>query len=646
MSTREQFGGYLLLKKLVEDPLGETFRAGKLAQQGLERVVLLRIFNGPGLDGERLWQRSAGRAALQQALKNPNLGDAVEMGQVRGNPFVAYDYVSGKNLAALLEQAERKRSPLPLDHALLLAERLALGLSVAAESRLGEERVLHGFLVPHLVMISSEGEARLLGFEVAPGLREVATSAGARDQFGRYLAPEALGGAPAHRSDDVYSLGAVLYHMLTGKGLPPPAPSGYGPIVDQATLAGDGSPLPAEIAALLKRSLAPREQRVSDAATWHKALAKLMIEGHYNPTTFNLAFFMHSLFREEIDREAQEIAAEKRIQVAPGAAARAAAAPAAAAPRFGVGGEPAPEPVITAQAASVRSNKSLWVGVAVGVALLAGVGAALMLRGRGDEATSAAAAPPAADAAVPPAGAAPTQATAPAGPSPEELQTQIDRMIAERLAASQENLKKTYDDQLRTLQKQLEDARRTSAERQAARPAPPPEAPPAAPAEPEPAPIESAAEPAPTEAAGTPVTQGVPPPATAASPAGPAPEPPAESEAPPPAAPTAPAATAGVRVGDLVQPGPGVVRPTLVRRPAPRYPEIARRTRREATVAVTVLVDENGRVQDARVKGAKSGYGFDEAAVDAARRATFTPAMKNGVRVKMWYDLNINFKPQ
>jgi serine/threonine-protein kinase len=646
MSTREQFGGYLLLKKLAEDPLGETFRGGKLTPQGLERVVLLRIFNGPGLDGERLWQRSAGRAPLQQALKNPNLGDGVDLGQVRGNPYVAYDYVSGKNLATVLEQAERKRSPLPLDHALLLAERMALGLSVASESRLGPERVLHGFLVPHLLMISNEGEARLLGFEVAPGLREVATSAGARDQFGRYLAPEALGGAAADRSDDVYSLGAILYELLTGKRLPPPAASGYGPIVDQATLSSDGAPLPAEIAALLKRSLAPREQRMGDVATWHKALAKLMIEGHYNPTTFNLAFFMHNLFRDEIDREAQEIAAEKRIQIAPGAAARGTAAPAAAAaPRFGLS-EPAvaPEPMITAQAASAGTRKGLWIGIAAAVALLAGIGAAFVLR-RGGEEVGAAAAPTTAATGAPAAAAAP-EVPAPAGPSPEELQTQIDTMIAERLAASQETLKKSYDEQLRTLQKQLDDARRTTAERQAAnRPAPAAEPPSPAAAEPEPPPREALAEPAPVPPPAAAAADQAPAPAVAAPPPATPPQAPAESPETAAALPAAEAAPQ-VRAGELVQPGPGVVRPTLLRRPAPRYPEIARRTKREATVAVSVLVDENGRVQDARLKSAKSGYGFDEAAIEAARRSTFKPATKNGVPVKMWYDLNINFKPQ
>ena len=127
MQTREQFGGYLLLKKLAEDPLGETFRAGKVGKSGLDRVALLRVYNGPGLDGETLWQRVSGRVGVQQMLRNPNLGDGIDMGQMRGTPYVAYDYVSGKNLAAMLAQATQKRQPVPLDHALLISERIALG---------------------------------------------------------------------------------------------------------------------------------------------------------------------------------------------------------------------------------------------------------------------------------------------------------------------------------------------------------------------------------------------------------------------------------------------------------------------------------------------------------------------------------------
>ena len=70
---------------------------------------------------------------------------------------------------------------------------IALGLASASEQRLGGERILHGFLAPHLVMISNEGETRLLGFEISPALRGFAGNPVVRQHFGRYLAPEALG---------------------------------------------------------------------------------------------------------------------------------------------------------------------------------------------------------------------------------------------------------------------------------------------------------------------------------------------------------------------------------------------------------------------------------------------------------------------
>src|SRR5436305_4861828 len=128
MNIPEEFGKYLLLKKLTEDPLGETFRAGKAGQEGIEQVVLLRVFNGKGLDGEKLWQKVSGRAAVQQALRSPNIGNGVDLGRVRSFPYTAYDYISGKSLATVLAQSSKLGMPVPADHALLIAERMSVAL--------------------------------------------------------------------------------------------------------------------------------------------------------------------------------------------------------------------------------------------------------------------------------------------------------------------------------------------------------------------------------------------------------------------------------------------------------------------------------------------------------------------------------------
>ena len=102
----------------------------------------------------------------------------------------------------------------------------------------------------------------------------------------------------------------------------------------------------------------------------------------------------------------------------------------------------------------------------------------------------------------------------------------------------------------------------------------------------------------------------------------------------------------GHEVGGVVESvGPGVTAPKVVSLPEPRYPPAAQRLNRSAQVDIKVLVDERGRVLDSELLGAKAGFGFDEAALDAARRAIFQPATKEGVRVKMWRTLRVNFKP-
>ncbi len=635
MNTRDQFGNYLLLKKLSEDALGETFRAGKLGKQGVDRVILLRIFNGQGLDGERLAQRIQARAPLQQALKSPNLGLGLDLGQVRGVPYVAYDYISGKTLAQLLEQAAKKHSPIPLDHALLMTERIALGLAVAYETRIGDERVQHGFLTPHLVLVSNEGELRVLGFEAATGLREAANHPLIKQSSGRYLAPEVLAGAPPAKSDDVYSLGAILFELLTGRALPVSTAGGQAAFVDQAVVAADGGNLHPELANLLKRSLVPREQRIGDAVSWHKTLAKMMFEGQYNPTTFNLAFFMHNLFREEIERETQELEIEKTTAIpVVSAPATAPAPPKPAAPSFGQSAAPAArdsapreDTAVFRERQSMESkpaaNKNLLIAAGLGgLLILGGVGYVMFGRGAAAPATPAVETAPAA---------APEQQ--PPTASPEEIQAQIQKIVDDKLKSSSAQ----YEEQLKALQKKLDDARKAQAQPSVAAPIPA--------VRPATAPAPTTAS-APAKATADPATAV--PTAPPGSPAAPAPteEPalqPAPTADPGTAAPARPASDGTVRPGDLVTMGAGVTPPKVARRASLRYPPLAQRMKKEATVVVRVLVDETGRVADVQPTGGSAGFGMDEAAREYARSCVFTPASKNGVPVRMWLELKVAF---
>jgi TonB family protein len=646
MNIPEEFGKYLLLKKLTEDPLGETFRAGRSGKEGIEQVLLLRVFNGKGMDGEKLWQKVSSRAAVQQALRSPNIGSGVDLGKVRSFPYAAYDYISGKSLASLLAQSAKQLSPIPTDHALLIAERIALALAAAYETRIQDERIQHGFVVPHLVMISNEGETRLLGFEMAPGLRALAAAGWSAPELRPYLAPETFDGTPLAKSDDVWSLGALLYELLTGESLPAPAPEGYAALLDAAMLSNDGTPLPPAIVGLLKKSLAPRDQRIPDVVTWHKTLSKLMIDGQYSPTTFNLAFFMHNLFRDEIERESQEMQAEKKLElpkVAAVAAPAAAKAPADMREATGVREITLPG-TRPAAAAAAPSKAPLFIGLAAAVLLVA-AGAGWYFFGRSP-------APAPADPAATQAAAQPAAVPTPSGPTQEEINAQIQQMVSASSQEMEAKIKAQYDERIKQLQQQLQDTKKRDEAAAAAgtsRPSSPASAPPPASApaqEPPAAETRTAAaklpEPTPTPAASNPpapspvVEKAAAPPPQAA---------PVQQQAPPQAAPARPQ----IQYGDLVTAATasGVTPPKMTSRLDPRYPQQAQRMNKSAQVDIKVLVDERGRVLDAQRSGPQAGFGFDEAALDAARRAVFQPAStRDGIRVKMWTTIRVSFRPR
>lgn len=646
MNTRERFGNYILLKKLAEDPLGEVFRAGRLGNGSIEQVVLLRVFNGQGLDSAQLWSRVSQRGEVQGLIQSPNLGQGVDFGELQGIPYVVYDYISGKDLASLIAQARKEHSPVPADHALLITERIALGLAAAYENRLQGSRILHGFVVPGLVMVSNEGEARLLGFEVGSGLRDLARESPALRAYERYLAPETLAGQPAHKSDDVYSLGAILFELLTGEEMPIVQPGAIDALVDNAELANEGTALPTAISGLLKRSLAGRDQRIPDCVSWHKTLSQLMIDSQYNPTTFNLAFFMHNLFRDEIERESREIQVEKNIDSAgveaPGGApvppADAAGAETMMVSSKEVEASPPPR-----KEAGEKKGKGGLIAAAVLLLALAGGGAWWWMTQQ-----QQAPEPPPPVAAQP----EPVPEPVPTGPTQEEIQAELERMraeMADAMAAQSEEMRQTlaeqYEGRIADLQQQYEESQQAIQERRkkeqeealaAQQAAIEEEARRRAQLQEEEAKRKAAAQQE-TRTAEKAADSGQPA-QTASKPAA-APEP--KEQAPPPPPPPPPA----VRTGDLVQAGPGVTAPALLKQAPARYPPAARRLRREATVIVRVLVDENGKVVQAERLGKKAGLGIDEAAVEAAEASTFRPATKDGVRVKMWHSLRFDFRP-
>ncbi len=663
-----RFGDYVLFKRLGADSLGESYRAGRVAGASIERVVLLRLFNGRTVDRPGLWRAVADRGPIQKLATSARLAEGIELGVVAGTPFAAYSYVSGPNLLELLSRARARPFPIPTEHALFIAERVAQRLAAARETRMQGERIHHGFLVPALVSLSVEGEVQVLGTELAPGLRAQLTLRAEAD-IAPYLAPATDLDGKAHSADDVYSLGAILQELLTGAA-PSTDAEKRAAELGAARLAIDGSPLPQPVVDLLRNSLAPRESRIPGVDDWHRVLAKLIHEGEYGPTTFNFAFFMHTLFRQEIDGEREEIELERRQEVPlaaaeapPAPAAPAAPAPAApATPAPAAPAEPAPaapaSPVVAGRAAAARgARRRRWLlpTLLAAIFLTAGLLAAFYFfdwavwtgTGPGDE--TAAPAEPAASAESPledPVAAADPQ------PSVEEVEAEVRELLAQRTPEMEAEVRTEFEAKLAGLRRQLADARAAARRRQEAeeraaadeaKDAPPagggpsPGQPPPAPAAAGP-PAQPAAEPEPAPPAETAAVEERPRARDAVGG-----EESAETGSPAAAGPDAAAPPATEAVA--ADPGPEVVPPSMLSRPQPRYPPAARKFGKEATVRLRLLIDERGRVVDSEPIGPPAGFGFDEAAVQAARKTAWSPATRDGTPVEAWVELAVEFRP-
>jgi serine/threonine-protein kinase len=699
---RERFGRFVLLQEVDSSGLGSDYRAAKLAPGGgLERIVhLLRV--APKLSANAEFVKALlEHAKSASLLHGPAYVRLLAIGRVEAAYYMAYEYVAGRSLRAILERSRFEGFPLAPDHALLIASRVCAALEAAA-ARKDHGPHAHGLLTPHSVVVTFDGDVKLRGF--ASWSSGIHKAGGVTAAEVGYLAPEQLKGAPADARSDAFSIGALLFQMLTGEAFRDGAAGeDTARRVRGARMAGggDSEQLAKPIAEIVTRTAArDPARRYPDLGALRKALDALLFTGGFNPTTFNLAFFMNSLFREEIEREAAQVAEEASAgytEYAEGSAAPAASSPAPAAapvpapkpaappspvavapgpemevvqarPAPGVvptpaareeprppaaprpkelTPAPAPAPVPhrdTVPPLNLRQEppKGAPIPAIVGTLVALGVAAGgwYFLAG------------PGAKKPAPPPSTMSAEATA-ALARVRELEDKLKKFEQEKAEAeakAAEEAKKKIEAQAAAkgqtvdpaaLQRAQEDARRRAqaeqekklqeqrqrleAEKQAEEARLAEERRRA-----EAAAAAAAATPAPTTLA------AAPPPTTLA----PAPTPPPTTAAAAPA-PAEPATKPGalVNLSDA-----NVLPPVGIKQDRPAYPAIAFQQRAEGRIELSALIDDKGNVAEVKIVKGTTGIGLNQAAVDGVKRWRYRPASRDGVPVKVWIPIVIEFK--
>jgi tRNA A-37 threonylcarbamoyl transferase component Bud32 len=200
-------GRYELAELVGSGGMSSVYRAH---DRVLERTVALKVLHRQLADDDEYVERFRREAQMVAGLVHHNIVTVIDRGADDGRPFIVFEYVGGENLKQLVE----REGPLPVERALELAIQIAHGLAFAHQNG-----YIHRDVKPQNVLLNGNGEAKVTDFGIARSLdvQRGVTQTGAVLGTSEYIAPEQAQGQHVDERTDVYSLGILLYELLTAE---------------------------------------------------------------------------------------------------------------------------------------------------------------------------------------------------------------------------------------------------------------------------------------------------------------------------------------------------------------------------------------------------------------------------------------------
>jgi tetratricopeptide (TPR) repeat protein/predicted Ser/Thr protein kinase len=196
---------YRIVRQLGEGGMGEVYLA---YDRELDRQVALKVIRLDLASHPAMLERFKRETLLSSQITHKNVLRVYDLGEAAGVKFLTMQYVEGHDLASLLRREGRLALPKAID----IFRQMCQGLAAAHE-----QGVIHRDLKPQNVLIDREGRVAIADFGLAKSFQQVSlTEAGKVIGTPHYMSPEQVKGVPLDRRSDLYSLGIILYEMLTG----------------------------------------------------------------------------------------------------------------------------------------------------------------------------------------------------------------------------------------------------------------------------------------------------------------------------------------------------------------------------------------------------------------------------------------------
>jgi eukaryotic-like serine/threonine-protein kinase len=197
-------GRYRILRKLGSGGMANVYLA---EDQELGRRVAIKILNERHANDDQFVERFRREAKNAAGLSHPNIVSIYDRGEAEGTYYIAMEFLDGRSLKELIVS----RGPAPISVAIDYARQILGALRFAHRNG-----IVHRDIKPHNVLVDSEGRLKVTDFGIARAGASQMTEAGSIIGTAQYLSPEQAKGSPVDQTSDLYSVGIVLYELLTG----------------------------------------------------------------------------------------------------------------------------------------------------------------------------------------------------------------------------------------------------------------------------------------------------------------------------------------------------------------------------------------------------------------------------------------------
>ena len=316
------FGRYELIELIATGGMAHIFRAQLRSAQGTTKELVIKRVLPHLVENREFIDMFVDEARITMPLNHGNIVQVFEFGQVDADYFLAMEFVHGRNLETVLKYTEETGQRLPLPIALFIASEVAKGLDYAHRFRDPHDRptgIIHRDVSPQNILVGFQGEVKLTDFGIAKAKSRIrTTSQGIIRGKASYLSPEQAECTELDGRSDQFSLGAVMYEMVTGvrpfegeteiatlqrvRDAIVQAPSRLRP------------ELPSEIDGLILKSLSREaDRRFENAAALQVVLARELQNLAPEFTSASLADWMRNLFLEDLNREIVSRTTKERL---------------------------------------------------------------------------------------------------------------------------------------------------------------------------------------------------------------------------------------------------------------------------------------------------------------------------------------------